>query len=108
MLAGKSAVAVGVQLCLGGSSNSTGRGRSFKGLIREGHTGSADLSVTLSNEGSDAYRPELYKKRIHVRRLLRRDGGSSYELRNEDGEVFEMYIYIVISRCTARTIVSYC
>jgi hypothetical protein len=48
---GKSAIVAALQLCLGATANSTGRGTKLDGLIREGCDGPAIMRVTLLNEG---------------------------------------------------------
>ena len=67
---GKSAILAALQLCLGARAGDTHRGKSLKDLIRQGHTGSAYLRVTLRNGGSEAYRPDEFGDKITVARLL--------------------------------------
>jgi len=44
--------------------------------------------VTLRNEGSDAYKKEIYGKRITIERKFNREGGSGgYVIKNEDMKV---------------------
>ena len=80
---GKSAIVAAIQLCLGGSARTTGRGSSIGALVREGSNGPAILTVTLRNEGEDAFEPAKYGKRIHVRRKIQSRGNSEYALLGE-------------------------
>ena len=84
---GKSAIIAALQICLGASARSTHRGKSIKNLIRHGHEGNALVRITLRNDavGSDAFRPELFGRKILVERLIRRDGSAEYRLRDEKG-----------------------
>jgi chromosome segregation ATPase len=85
---GKSAVVAAIQLCLGVTARTTGRGKSLGALIREGTEGPAKMRVTLLNEGVDAYKPEKYGKRITVERTINnRNGGGGYRLLGEKGDV---------------------
>lgn len=80
---GKSAIVAAIQLCLGGSARTTGRGSNTGALIREGSSSPAVLTVTLRNEGEDAFEPEKYGDRIHVRRKINPRGNSEYALLGE-------------------------
>ncbi len=77
---GKSAIVAAIQLCLGATAKTTGRGSKLNTLIREGSNGPAIMRVTLLNEGADAYKPESYGSRIVVERKISKDGASSYQL----------------------------
>ena len=59
---GKSAIAAAIQLCLGGRTTNTGRGKKLSGMIREGSKNPAIIRITLRNEGPDAYEYEKYGK----------------------------------------------
>lgn len=52
-------------------------------MIREGSSGPAVLTVTLRNEGDDAFEPAKYGRRIHVRRKIHARGNSEYALLGE-------------------------
>ncbi|TDH65949.1 hypothetical protein CCR75_005443 [Bremia lactucae] len=84
---GKSAIIAAIQICLGASARSTHRGKSIKNLIRHGYDGNALVRITLRNDavGSDAFRPELYGRKIQIERLIRRDGSAEYRLKDERG-----------------------
>lgn len=84
---GKSAVVAAVQLCLGASARSTGRGTNLAGLIREGCDGPAIMRITLLNEGNDAFKPDEYGKRLTVERRIAKKGGGGYRLLDERGVV---------------------
>ncbi len=66
---GKSAIAAAIQICLGGKTTSTGRGKSLKSLIREGSHNNAIIRITLSNEGSDAHLPDKYGRSSWLSRI---------------------------------------
>ena len=87
LISGKSAVVAAVQLCLGASARSTGRGSNLAGLIREGCDGPAIMRITLLNEGNDAYKPNVYGKRLTVERRIARKGGGGYRLPDEKNVV---------------------
>lgn len=77
---GKSAIVSAVQLCLGATARTTGRGTNLGSFIREGSDGPAIAQVTLLNEGLDAYKPEVYGSRIVIERKITKSGVSSYTL----------------------------
>eukprot|EP00937_MAST-01D_sp_MAST-1D-sp2_P005072 g5072.t1 len=79
---GKSAILAALQMCLGAKAGDTHRGKNVSGLIRRGHDGKAVLRVTLRNEGSKAYRPEVCGDKITIERHLQRGGTASYKLIN--------------------------
>lgn len=60
---------------------------STKGLIRDGSPGPAVLTVTLLNEGIDAYMPHKYGNRIRIERRLTRVGAGGYNLISAAGKV---------------------
>ncbi|KAJ0396372.1 hypothetical protein ATCC90586_004067 [Pythium insidiosum] len=87
---GKSAIIAAIQICLGASARSTHRGKSIKNLIRHGHDGNALVRITLRNDGKDtgdAFRAEVFGKRIMVERLIRRDGSAEYRLKDQNGSL---------------------
>ncbi|KAJ3416307.1 Structural maintenance of chromosomes protein 6 [Chytridiales sp. JEL 0842] len=69
---GKSAILTALTVCLGGKATFTNRGSSIKSLLKEGTTGGT-VSVTLRNQGPDAYRPEQYGDRITIERKILKD-----------------------------------
>ncbi|CAF3465727.1 unnamed protein product [Rotaria socialis] len=82
---GKSTIANAICLCLGAQARTTGRTTNVQSFIRKGDT-HAELSVTLANEGAEAYKPEIYGKNIHI---IRRIGAkqSSYKILGENRQV---------------------
>ncbi|XP_018430907.1 PREDICTED: structural maintenance of chromosomes protein 6 [Nanorana parkeri] len=83
---GKSAVLTALIVGLGGKAATTNRGTSVKGFVKEGQT-SADISITLRNRGSDAFRPEVYGDSIVVQQHLNVDGGRTYKLKSKTGSI---------------------
>lgn len=75
---GKSAIVSAIQLCLGATAKVTGRGTNLSGFVMEGTDGPAIAQVTLMNEGDDAYKPEIYGKRIVIERRITKAGVSGY------------------------------
>lgn len=80
---GKSAVLTALTMCLGGKATSTNRGVSLKSLIKEGEE-SATLAVKIKNQGSNAYKPDMYGKSITVERHFSRAGTSGFKLKNAE------------------------
>ncbi|KAF8645220.1 hypothetical protein AX16_008047 [Volvariella volvacea WC 439] len=86
IIGGKSAVLSAITVALGGKSASTGRGNGLKAFIREGQS-AAEVSITLKNQGEDAYRPGDYGKSISITRRFTKDGASTWKIRAKDGRV---------------------
>ena len=102
LLVGKSTIANAICLCLGVQARSTGRTANVQSFIRKGEAyverrttvfanlsvsfRSAELSITLANEGAEAYKAELYGKEIHI---IRRIGAkqSGYKILGEKRQV---------------------
>mmetsp|Transcript_41102 Transcript_41102/g.46704 ORF Transcript_41102/g.46704 Transcript_41102/m.46704 type:complete len:1174 (+) Transcript_41102:96-3617(+) len=84
---GKSAVLAAIQICLGAGARRTHRARQLGELVRkESSSGTARISVTIRNEGSDGFQPEKYGDSIIIERTLSRNGGGSYKLKNATTE----------------------
>ncbi|KAI6027610.1 P-loop containing nucleoside triphosphate hydrolase protein [Pisolithus microcarpus] len=81
---GKSAVLSAITIALGGKTISTGRGSGLKSFIREGQN-KADVTITLKNQGEEAYRPNDYGKSIVITRTFTRQGASSWSIKSKDG-----------------------
>ncbi|GFR43935.1 hypothetical protein Agub_g5073 [Astrephomene gubernaculifera] len=81
---GKSAVMQALQVCLGVTARSTGRGSNLGGFIRTGAT-DAKVQVTLWNTGDEAFMPHLFGSRITVERQIKKAGASPYVLLDERG-----------------------
>ncbi|KAF9013179.1 hypothetical protein BDQ17DRAFT_1342932 [Cyathus striatus] len=60
---GKSAVLSAITVALGGKSTSTGRGSGLRSFILEGQTAS-EVTITLKNQGDEAFKPHEYGKSI--------------------------------------------
>ncbi len=54
---------------MGAQARTTGRTTNVQSFIRKGET-SAELTITLANEGPEAYKPELYGKEIQIIRKI--------------------------------------
>ncbi|NWR59730.1 SMC6 protein, partial [Bucorvus abyssinicus] len=81
---GKSSVLTALIVGLGGKATATNRGSSLKMFIRDGET-SADISITLRNQGRDAFKPEVYGESIIVNQHINLDGSRSYKLKSKSG-----------------------
>lgn len=85
---GKSAIVAAIQLCLGASAKTTGRGSSARSFIRDGTKNNhCIVRVTLRNQGQDTYRPDLYGGTITIERKITKKGVSTYKIIAEDGKV---------------------
>lgn len=81
---GKSAVLTALILCLGGKAAATSRGHSLKSFIKEGRDKST-LTVKIKNQGSSAYKPELYGDSVIVERWFNKKGASGFKLMDRNG-----------------------
>ncbi|NXN74821.1 SMC6 protein, partial [Himantopus himantopus] len=81
---GKSSVLTALIVGLGGKATATNRGSSLKMFVRDGET-SADISITLRNQGRDAFKPEVYGGSIIVNQHINLDGSRSYRLKSKSG-----------------------
>ncbi|NWW60448.1 SMC6 protein, partial [Ifrita kowaldi] len=81
---GKSSVLTALIVGLGGKATATNRGSSLKMFIQKGET-SADISITLRNQGRDAFKPELYGASITVNQRINQDGSRTCKLKNKSG-----------------------
>ncbi|KAH7138112.1 dna repair protein-like protein rad18 [Dendryphion nanum] len=82
---GKSAVLTALTLCLGGKPTATNRGQSLKSFIKEGKEFSI-LSVRIKNQGSSAYKPDLYGRSIIVERHFTKTS-SGFKLKDINGKI---------------------
>ncbi len=73
-------------LCLGGKASTTGRQVNAKTFIKTNKE-QADISITLTNEGGDAYQPDQYGKRITIERSISKNGTSTYKTKDSRGRV---------------------
>ncbi|NWH94312.1 SMC6 protein, partial [Aegithalos caudatus] len=83
---GKSSVLTALIVGLGGKASVTNRGSALKMFIQKGET-SAHISITLRNQGRDAFKPELYGPSITVNQRINQDGSRTYKLRSKSGDV---------------------
>ncbi|NXH49751.1 SMC6 protein, partial [Dicaeum eximium] len=81
---GKSSVLTALIVGLGGKATATNRGSSLKMFIQKGET-SADISITLRNQGRDAFKPELYGASITVNQRINQDGSRTCKLKSKSG-----------------------
>ncbi|KAH8072267.1 P-loop containing nucleoside triphosphate hydrolase protein [Cristinia sonorae] len=82
---GKSAVLSALTIALGGKATTTGRGNGLKSFIKEGQSAS-EVTVTIKNQGEEAYKPEEYGSSIVITRKFTKDGGSSYKICSKSGK----------------------
>ena len=84
---GKSAVLTALSVALGAKMKSIGRSssKSAKGMIKSG-ANSAKIVVVMSNDGEDAFRPEVFGRCITVEKVLNVAGANSLKIKNERGE----------------------
>ena len=47
----------------------------------------AEVSITIMNEGEDAYKPDVYGKSIMITRRFTKDGSSNYKIKNKEDKV---------------------
>ncbi|KAH8117573.1 P-loop containing nucleoside triphosphate hydrolase protein [Phellopilus nigrolimitatus] len=81
---GKSAVLSAITIALGGKAITTGRGSGLKSFIREGQS-SSEVTVSIKNEGDDAFKPDVYGKSIIITRKFTKEGSSSYKIKSKEG-----------------------
>ncbi|ORX37313.1 P-loop containing nucleoside triphosphate hydrolase protein [Kockovaella imperatae] len=86
-IVGHNGMLTGIAVALGGKAAVTGRGQGLKDLIRR-DADKAVVTVIMSNEGPEAFKPELYGSQIVIERTLHKNGGSSYRFRaTRDGKI---------------------
>ncbi|NXA78790.1 SMC6 protein, partial [Thryothorus ludovicianus] len=83
---GKSSVLTALIVGLGGRAIATNRGSSLKMFIQKGEA-SAEISITLRNQGRDAFKPELYGASITVNQRINRDGSRTCKLKSKSGAI---------------------
>lgn len=98
---GKSAIMTGLIVCFGGRNH--GRGNNVRDLIKNGQT-RATVTVYLKNEGSDAFRHNVYGDTIIVERQLNKEGGSAYTIKSGAGKKIESTREEVTHICDAFNI----
>lgn len=83
---GKSAILTGISVGLGAKAADTNRGTSMRSLIKDGKN-TARVTITLKNDGSEAYRRSVYGSHIIIERVLQRQGTNTYNIKSEQGMV---------------------
>ncbi|OBT64140.1 hypothetical protein VE03_06217 [Pseudogymnoascus sp. 23342-1-I1] len=83
---GKSAILTAITICLGGKASATNRGASLKSFIK-GDREQANLEIKIKNQGSDAYKPELFGDAIIVERNFSKSGTSGFKLKSAQGRL---------------------
>ncbi|KAL7312253.1 Structural maintenance of chromosomes protein 6, variant 2 [Mucor circinelloides] len=83
---GKSAILTAITVALGANASATNRGKTVSSFIKEG-TSAAIVTIHLTNNGPNAYRPDIYPERIIVERRINKEGGSPYKIKNKSGRV---------------------
>ncbi|KIY70905.1 P-loop containing nucleoside triphosphate hydrolase protein [Cylindrobasidium torrendii FP15055 ss-10] len=82
---GKSAVLSAITIALGGKAASTGRANGLKSFIREGQS-VAQVTISLKNQGPDAFKPKEYGKSIVITRRFTKEGNASWKIQSKDGK----------------------
>ncbi|KAJ9476428.1 Structural maintenance of chromosomes protein 6 [Pseudozyma hubeiensis] len=83
---GKSTILTALMVALGGKTSSTNRGSSLKDLVKKGESVST-ITVTLRNQGSDAFKPEAYGNFIIIERRILAEGGGTWKMKSAAGKV---------------------
>ncbi|TLD15784.1 uncharacterized protein PgNI_00441 [Pyricularia grisea] len=83
---GKSAILTAITVCLGGKASSTNRAGSLKALVKSGQQ-QAILSVTIKNEGLDAFQHDIYGDSITVERHFSTTGSSGFKVKSKSGRI---------------------
>ncbi|KAI5620328.1 structural maintenance of chromosomes protein 6, partial [Silurus asotus] len=83
---GKSAILTALIVALGGNAQTTNRGTSLKGFVKEGE-GSAEISITLRNRGQDSYKPHVFGESITIDLRISNEGLRTYKLKSKTGQL---------------------
>ncbi|SJX60804.1 related to DNA repair protein rad18 [Sporisorium reilianum f. sp. reilianum] len=83
---GKSTILTALMIAFGGKTSSTNRGSSLKDLVKKGEH-SATITVTVRNQGSDAFKPEAYGSHIVIERRILAEGGGAWKMKSASGKV---------------------
>ncbi|XP_066540953.1 structural maintenance of chromosomes protein 6-like [Hoplias malabaricus] len=83
---GKSAILTALIVGLGGKAQTTNRGSSLKGFVKEGES-SAEISVTMRNRGQDAYKPDVFGQSISIDLRISSEGLRTYKLKSSTGQL---------------------
>lgn len=74
----------GLVTALGAAARFANRSANMGGLVKNG-CNRAIIRVTLYNEGEDAFQPELYGPSIIIERILNKEGGGAYAIKDHTG-----------------------
>lgn len=94
-------------MALGGKATTTGRGNGLKAFIREGQRSAAqsgvqvavpsdkpslpfsvaEVTVTIKNQGDEAYKHNDYGDSIVITRKFTKEGSSGYKIKSKEGKV---------------------
>jgi structural maintenance of chromosomes protein 6 len=84
---GKSAIMAAVFLIFGSRASQTYRGKSLDSFIKEGHN-FAEITICLSNNPfENPYKFEKFGEEIHIDRIIKRDGTSSFRIKSIQGNI---------------------
>ncbi|KAI5098324.1 structural maintenance of chromosomes protein 6, partial [Silurus meridionalis] len=83
---GKSAILTALIVALGGNAQTTNRGTSLKGFVKEGE-GSAEISITLRNRGQDSYKPHVFGESVTIDLRISNEGLRTYKLKSKTGQL---------------------
>jgi structural maintenance of chromosomes protein 6 len=81
---GKSAILAGIQFVFGVSARDIGRGRAAKDMIRDG-TDTCEVIIEMYNEGTHAWRPDLFPGVIVFTRTASLKGASKLKMSDSKG-----------------------
>ncbi|XP_011176739.2 structural maintenance of chromosomes protein 6 [Zeugodacus cucurbitae] len=82
---GKSAILAALVVGMGGRARATNRSTSLHSLIRNGQS-SARVEITISNEGVEAFRPDVYGDAITIVRSITQTA-SNYKIKGSHGRI---------------------
>lgn len=83
---GKSAALTALIICLGTKAAATNRGASLKSFIKEGRE-MCNLSVKIKNQGTDAYKPDVFGQSIIVERHFSKSGAAGFKIKSAAGRI---------------------
>jgi len=56
-------------------------------LTRTRHHSAAEVTISLKNQGEEAYKPKEYGKSIVITRRFTKEGSSSWKIKSKDGKI---------------------
>lgn len=92
-----------ITIALGGKAASTGRANGLKSFIREGQScvffwlynsfriltrlrRVAQVTISIKNQGDEAYKPKEYGKSIVITRRFTKDGSATWKIQSKEGK----------------------